>query len=92
MVGAPEASKEANETIQCICDEVKSQAEERTNQTYDVFKAVTFTQQVVAGTLYKIKVSVGANKHITITVLCRLPCHPGRRYEVTESSFTKNSL
>ncbi|XP_075760615.1 cystatin-A-like [Pelodiscus sinensis] len=48
----------ANEEIQKIVEQVKSQLEEQENTTYEVFVAITFRTQIVAGKNYLIKVSV----------------------------------
>ncbi|KAJ3583266.1 hypothetical protein NHX12_031162 [Muraenolepis orangiensis] len=50
---------EADKDVQEICLEVKPSVEEKTNQTYDVFVAMTYRIQVVAGANYIITVGHG---------------------------------
>lgn len=53
--------------------QVKSQLEEKENQKFDVFKAVSFRRQVVAGTNFFIKVHVGEDKYMHLRVFEPLP-------------------
>ncbi|ERE86847.1 cystatin-B-like protein [Cricetulus griseus] len=55
MCGAPSATQPATAETQEISDTVKSQLEEKENQKFTVFKAVSFRQQVVAGINFFIK-------------------------------------
>ncbi|KAF0879125.1 CYTA protein, partial [Crocuta crocuta] len=52
---------------------VKSQLEEKTNETYQKFEAIEYKTQVVAGINYYIKVQVGDNRYIHIKVFKGLP-------------------
>ncbi|XP_034004854.1 uncharacterized protein LOC117497078 isoform X2 [Trematomus bernacchii] len=70
-------TEDATEETQKICDAVKDQVEQRTNQKYAVYKAVTFQQQVVAGGNFNIKVLVGGENYIHLSVFQQLPCNGG---------------
>ncbi|XP_006989515.2 cystatin-B [Peromyscus maniculatus bairdii] len=73
MCGGPSATQPATAETQKIADEVKSQLEEKENQKFTVFKAISFRQQVVAGTNFFIKVDVGDDKFVHLRVFRALP-------------------
>ncbi|NWQ94442.1 CYTA5 protein, partial [Burhinus bistriatus] len=50
--------KPATPEIQHIANEVKQEFERRSKRTYDIFKAIVYKTQVVAGTNYFIKVCI----------------------------------
>ncbi|NXY83378.1 CYTB protein, partial [Alcedo cyanopectus] len=52
---------------------VKPQLEEKEGKTFDVFSAVEFKTQVVAGTNYFIKVHVGNEEFVHLRVFRSLP-------------------
>ena len=56
MPGGLSRARSATPEIQEIADKVKSLLEEKTNEKYEVFKAVEYKSQVVAGQNYFIKV------------------------------------
>ena len=56
MCGAPSATQLATAETQEIAEEMKSQLEEKENQKFSVFKAISFRRQVVAGINFFIKV------------------------------------
>ena len=58
--------KDATPEIQEIADKLKSQVESRLNRTFSTFKAVKFTQQVIAEMQYLIKIKVGDNEYVHI--------------------------
>ncbi|XP_069886192.1 cystatin-A isoform X2 [Dipodomys merriami] len=52
---------------------VKQQLEEKTNETYEEFEAVEYKSQVVAGTIFYIKMRVGDGRYTHIKVFRSLP-------------------
>ncbi|XP_037053200.1 cystatin-B-like [Peromyscus leucopus] len=87
MCGGPSAMQPATAETQKIADEVKSQLEEKENQKFTVFKAISFRQQVVAGTNFFIKVDVGDDKFVHLRVFRALP-HENK--PLTLSSYQTN--
>ncbi|XP_010023186.1 PREDICTED: cystatin-A, partial [Nestor notabilis] len=55
MPGGLSETKPATPEVQHIVNQVKSQFESRENRTYDIFKAIVYKTQVVAGINYFIK-------------------------------------
>ncbi|XP_037104283.1 cystatin-B-like [Syngnathus acus] len=78
----------ADEEIQKICDKVKSDAEEKTGKTFDVFIAKSYKSQVVAGTNYFIKVHVGGDDHVHMRVFKSLP-YAGSTIELANIQASK---
>ncbi|KAL2805009.1 cystatin-A [Daubentonia madagascariensis] len=66
-------AKPATPEIQEIANKVKSQLEEKTNETYEEFEAIEYKTQVVAGINYYIKVQVDGNHYVHIKVFQSLP-------------------
>ncbi|XP_004606734.1 cystatin-A [Sorex araneus] len=66
-------AKPATPEIQEIAEKVKSQLEEKTNETYEEFEAVEYKTQVVAGVNYYIKIRVSEDVYIHIKVFKSLP-------------------
>lgn len=59
--------KPANEETQRICEMLKNQAETKwTKQTYEIFKAIEFREQPVAGRNFLIKVHAGGSEYLHI--------------------------
>ncbi|KAJ4925076.1 hypothetical protein JOQ06_017814 [Pogonophryne albipinna] len=77
MPGGWTGTQDATEETQKICDAVKDQVEQRTNQKYVVYKAVKFRDQLVAGLKLNIKVFAGEEDYIHLNVFQQLPCKGG---------------
>uniref|UniRef100_A0A8C6GG22 Cystatin domain-containing protein n=1 Tax=Mus spicilegus TaxID=10103 RepID=A0A8C6GG22_MUSSI len=61
-------ARPATAEVQEIADRVKAQLEEETNEKYEIFKAVEYKTQVVAGVNYFIKMDVGGGSFTHIKV------------------------
>ena len=68
LCGGVSKELNANDKIQTIVDQVKSRVEAKTGKTYNYFKAVKYTSQVVNGMNYRIKVQVGGSEYIHVRV------------------------
>ncbi|XP_061861733.1 cystatin-B [Colius striatus] len=73
LCGGTSAARPATDETQQIADKVKPQIEEKEGKTFDVFNAVEFKTQVVAGTNYFIKVHVGNDEYVHLRVFQSLP-------------------
>ncbi|XP_049603880.1 cystatin-B-like [Syngnathus scovelli] len=82
--------KDVDEDIQKICDNVKSQAEQKTGKTYKVFTGIIYRSQVVTGRNYLIKVHVGGDDHVHILVYQALP-YTGKGPELVSIRECKTS-
>ncbi|EHB00959.1 Cystatin-A [Heterocephalus glaber] len=70
--GGLSEARPATPEIQEIADKVKPQLEEKTNQSYQEFKAEEYKSQVVAGINYYIKIRVDNGCYIHIKVFLPL--------------------
>ncbi|XP_040023673.2 cystatin-B-like [Gasterosteus aculeatus] len=70
--------QEATEETQKICDQVKDQVEKITDQKHQVYKAVLYREQIVAGQNFLIKVFAGEDDYLHLFVFRALPCDGGR--------------
>ncbi|XP_007493843.2 cystatin-B-like [Monodelphis domestica] len=73
MVGGLSPSKPANEKIQYLVDQVKSQYQEKSNEECEVFEAICYKTQMVAGIIYFVKVYIGNHQYIHLKVFQSLP-------------------
>ncbi|XP_070598043.1 cystatin-B-like [Erythrolamprus reginae] len=88
LCGGLSTPKEATAETQQIAQEIKSQLEEKENRNFDIFDAVLFKAQVVAGTNYFIKIHVGNDEYIHVRVYERLP-HEKKPLELTDYQSKK---
>ncbi|KFV19494.1 Cystatin-A [Tauraco erythrolophus] len=73
MPGGLSDTEPATPEVQHIADEVKPQLESKLNKTYDIFRAIQYRSQVVAGMNYYIKVQVADDDYVHLRVYVRLP-------------------
>ncbi|KAF7238113.1 Cystatin-B [Varanus komodoensis] len=71
--GGTSDAKPATAETQQIVQEVKPQVEEKEGKRFEVFDAVEFKTQVVAGMNYFIKVHVGNAEYIHVRIFKSLP-------------------
>ncbi|XP_065065315.1 cystatin-A-like [Rhopilema esculentum] len=64
----------ADEKTQKLINAVKPQVEEKLGKDFQVYKAVTYREQVVAGSNYLVKVNVGNGDYIHLLIFEDLPC------------------
>ena len=86
--GGTSEAKGATAETQQIVQEVKAQVEEKEGKTFDVFDAVEYKTQVVAGTLYFIKVHIGNEEYLHLRVLRSLP-HENKPLTLTSHQSKK---
>ncbi|XP_019647791.1 PREDICTED: cystatin-B-like [Branchiostoma belcheri] len=84
MMGGASGAQDATPEIQAICDEVKAEVEKQAGVKYRTFQAVSYRSQVVAGTNYFIKVDVGGEKYVHLTVFKGLPHNPGLKVSAVQ--------
>uniref|UniRef100_A0A8C3JKN1 Cystatin domain-containing protein n=1 Tax=Calidris pygmaea TaxID=425635 RepID=A0A8C3JKN1_9CHAR len=73
MTGGLSDTQPATPEIQRIADEVKPQFESKENRTCEIFKAIKYRSQVVAGVNYFIKVQVSDTDYVHLRVFEALP-------------------
>ncbi|XP_023559337.1 cystatin-B-like [Octodon degus] len=71
--GASSTTQPAMAETQELPEVVRAQLEEKENQKYSVFKAMSFKCQLVAGTNYFIKVDTGGENFLHLRVFKSLP-------------------
>ena len=91
-LGAYSEDKKPNEKIQGIADAAKPQVESQLNKTFGTFQVEKFTQQVVGGMNYKIKVKVGDGEFIHIKVFQHLPNSDVELKEVEEGKSLEDDF
>ncbi|XP_039663718.1 cystatin-B-like [Perca fluviatilis] len=82
MVGAYGAITDATKETQDLCDQVKSNVENKTTKKYQEYKAVKyrnhFVGRLVTGTIYLIKVHVGGDDYIHLIIFQHLLPNTGK--------------
>ncbi|XP_003202689.1 cystatin-A [Meleagris gallopavo] len=73
MTGGLSDPKPATPEVQHLADQVKPQLESRENETYNIFTAIIYRTQVVAGINYFIKVQSSDNEYIHLRIFQALP-------------------
>ena len=74
LVGGFGAWQDSTDEIQSISDELRNEVETRMNSpAFIKYEAVKYQTQVVAGTNYKIRIDVGGESGVEITVYKSLP-------------------
>ncbi|XP_026716930.1 cystatin-A-like [Athene cunicularia] len=73
MTGGLSDTKPATPEVQHIVNQVKPQFESRVNGTCDIFQAIVYRTQVVAGINYFIKVQVSNTDYVHLRVFQSLP-------------------
>ncbi|XP_062984966.1 cystatin-A [Elgaria multicarinata webbii] len=71
--GGTTEAKPATAETQQLAQEVKAQVEEKEGKSFEVFIAVEFKTQMVAGTNYFIKVHVGNEEYLHVRIFKSLP-------------------
>ena len=83
ICGGYSQAQSPDEDIKSLVAQVKHEAETKLGKTFNVFEAVSYTYQVVCGMNYSVKVKVGENEYIHVTIFRALPCYGGN-VELTE--------
>nr|XP_028568597.1 cystatin-B-like [Podarcis muralis] len=86
--GGTSEAKAATAETQQIAQEVKGQVEEKEGRSFEVFEAVEFKTQIVAGINYFIKVHIGNDEFLHVRVYKRLP-HENKPLELTSYQSKK---
>ncbi|XP_042644798.1 cystatin-A [Tyto alba] len=73
MTGGLSETKPATPEVQYMVNQVKPQFESRENRTYDIFQAIVYRTQVVAGINYFIKVQTSDADYVHLRVFQSLP-------------------
>ncbi|XP_059183216.1 cystatin-B-like [Centropristis striata] len=85
-------TQDATNETQKICDQVKGQVEKTTGNNYRVYVAVKYRNQIVAGENFVIKVHVGGEDYIHLSVFLELLCNGGKaELRGVEQHTTKDS-
>ncbi|XP_068588474.1 cystatin-B-like [Cebidichthys violaceus] len=88
-VGGWSDTMDANEDIQKICDQVKPKL---SGFNFREFNAVKYRNQIVAGTNFLIKVHVGGEDYIHLSLFQELSCDGGKVVlNVVELNKTKDA-
>ncbi|KAM4044343.1 cystatin-B-like isoform 2-T2 [Anomaloglossus baeobatrachus] len=84
LCGGLGSIKEATAEVQELCNQVKTEVEEKHGKTYPTYVATEYKTQVVAGTNYFVKVRVGDEEYIHLRMYKNLP-HAGQKLSLTAS-------
>ena len=83
MCGGPSEPKEMTDEVRDITIALKGAAEQKHGKTYNTFEPVSFTSQVVAGTVFMVKVKVDNDEHVELKIFKPLP-HTGDPCELMD--------
>ncbi|XP_059183019.1 cystatin-B-like [Centropristis striata] len=90
--GGWSGTQDATKETQKICDQVKAQVQKTTGNNYRVYVAVKYRNQIVAGVNFSIKVHVGGEDYIDLSVFQELLCNGGKaELRGVEQHRTKDS-
>ncbi|XP_056410426.1 cystatin-B-like [Hyla sarda] len=82
MCGGLGSVKPATEEVQGICEQVKTEVEEKHGKKYPTFQATEYKTQLVAGMNFFVKVHVGDEEYLHLRVYKTLP-HDGEKLSLT---------
>jgi len=68
MFGESKGETQADEKIQTLLESVKPKVESELKSTYNIFKALTFSSKMSIGTIYKIKVDIGDENVLQVSI------------------------
>ncbi len=83
MVGGFSQDGVPDDEVKNIAQAIKQHAERHVNRTFNNWEVVAFRSQVVAGTNFKLKISVGDEEYVHVRVFRSLP-YAGSQLEVKE--------
>lgn len=86
MCGAFKAESPATETIQALVNNFKTDIESQLAAVFSVFRAQTFSTQLVSGTNYKVKIEVDGGQVIEVKIYEPLP-HTGNPKQLSSCSY-----
>ena len=76
----------ASPEIQSLVDAFKAEIQTQLSAVFSVFKALTYTTQVVAGTNYKVKIEVDGGKVVEVKIYEPLP-HTGNPKKLSNCAY-----
>lgn len=83
MVGGFSQDREPDDEVRNLAQEIKPHAEQHVNRTFNNWEVVKFRSQVVAGTNFNLKISVGDGEYVHVRVFRSLP-YAGSTLEVKD--------
>lgn len=75
MCGGHSQDKPMDDEVTQMINSLRPQIESHMNRTFNQFEGQSYTTQVVAGTNYRVKIQVGENQFISVTIFKSLPCN-----------------